>query len=109
MVNHHPNYRPKVTLYYTILRNSNSLINTQEGWEKIEPKLYDSGQRECVGIERAGLSTFRTALQKPTSGMKIVFYLDVSDERGNTLLTCNPKKRWDSSFQQDKYTIIIDK
>lgn len=43
MVAHHPDYRPTVTFYYTMLLDRGSLIDTEEGWEKIKPEFHDYG------------------------------------------------------------------
>jgi len=100
-VSHDVGNLPSVTAYYACYLNQTTLL---AGWKVAPAQLTSYSPTVSIFTANIPSEAYHESLPYNT---KIVFYIEVTDNRGNTLLSCNAPDRWNPNVQEDKYVFVL--
>ncbi|MDH5795823.1 MAG: hypothetical protein OEZ24_06925 [Candidatus Bathyarchaeota archaeon] len=100
-VSHDVGNLPSVTAYYACLLNQTTLL---AGWRIAPAQLTSYSPTGSVFTAQIPNGVYHESLPYNT---KIVFYIEVTDNKGNTFLSCSAPDRWTPNIQEDKYVFVL--
>ena len=100
-ISHDVGSLPSVTAYYACFLNQTTLL---AGWRIAPAQLTSYGPTGSVFTAHVPNEAYHESLPYNT---KIVFYIEVTDNKGNTFLSCNAPDRWNPNIQEDKYVLVL--